>query len=84
MQPLTQKQLLHAKQHWPQAVSTALWPYALCSATYLNKVMPTLKGGQSKLKLFSGILVGSIMKVCTPCSALCLHFKMHWQLAILS
>ncbi len=27
-----QKQLLHAKQCWPQAVSTALWPYALRSA----------------------------------------------------
>jgi hypothetical protein len=25
------KQLLHAKQCWPQVVSTALWPYALCS-----------------------------------------------------
>ncbi len=50
-----QNQLLHAKQCWPQAVSTALWPYALCSAAYLNNVLPTLEGGQSKLELFSGI-----------------------------
>ncbi len=49
------KQLLHAKQCWPQAVSTALWPYALRSAAYLNNVLPTLKDGQSKLELFSGI-----------------------------
>ena len=57
------KQLLHAKQRWPQAVSTALWPYALRSAAYLNNVLPTLEGGQSKLELFSGIRVGSNMKV---------------------
>ncbi len=30
------KQLLHAKQSWPQAVSTALWPYALRSAAHLS------------------------------------------------
>jgi hypothetical protein len=30
-----QKQLLHAKQRWPQGVSIALWPYALRSAAYL-------------------------------------------------
>jgi hypothetical protein len=57
------KQLLHAKQCWPQAVSTALLPYALCSAAYLNNVLPTLEGGQSKLEFFSGIWVGSNMKV---------------------
>jgi hypothetical protein len=51
------------KQRWPQAVSTALWPYALRSAAYLNNVLPTLVGGQSKWELFSGIRVGSNMKV---------------------
>jgi hypothetical protein len=56
------KQLLHAKQRWPQAVSTALWPYALRSAAYLNNVLPTLEDGQSKLELFSGIRVGSSLK----------------------
>ncbi len=47
------KQLRHACQHWPQAVSTALWPYALRHAAYLDNVLLTLEGGQSKLKLFS-------------------------------
>jgi hypothetical protein len=44
-----QKQLLHAKQRWPQAVSIALWPYALHSAAYLHKVLPALDEGQSLL-----------------------------------
>ena len=57
-----QKQLLHTKQRWPQGVSTALWPYALRSATHLHNVLPTLKEGQSRLELFSGIKVGSNMK----------------------
>jgi hypothetical protein len=56
------KQLLHAHQRWPQAVSTALWPYALCHAAYLNNVLPTLAEGQSKLELFSSIKVGSNMR----------------------
>ncbi len=50
-----QKQLFHAKQHWPQAVSIALWPYALRSAAYLHNVLPALDKGQSRLELFSGI-----------------------------
>jgi hypothetical protein len=58
----TQKQLLHAKQRWPQAVSTALWPYALRSAAHLHNVLPTLEEAQSRLELFSGIKVGSSMR----------------------
>ncbi len=57
-----QKQLLHAKQHWPQAVSTALWPYAFRSAAHLHNMLPTLEEGQSRLELFSGIKVGSSMR----------------------
>jgi hypothetical protein len=36
------KQLLHACQHWPQAVSMAPGPYVLCHAAYLDNVLPTL------------------------------------------
>jgi hypothetical protein len=54
-----QKQLLHAHQRWPQAVSTALWPYALCHTAHLNNVLPTLPNGQSRLELFSSINAGS-------------------------
>jgi hypothetical protein len=47
------KQLL---QRWPQAVSMALWPYALCHAAYLDNVLLTLEGGQLKqFKFFSSI-----------------------------
>jgi hypothetical protein len=49
------KQLLHACQRWPQAVSTALWLYALCHIAYLDNVLLTLEGEQSKLELFSSI-----------------------------
>ena len=49
------KQLLHACQRWPQAVSMAIWPYALRHAAYLDNVITTLEGGQSKLELFSSI-----------------------------
>ena len=58
----TRKQLLLAKQHWPQVVSIALWPYALRSAAYLHNVLPSLDEGQSQLELFSGIKAGSNMK----------------------
>jgi hypothetical protein len=57
-----QKQLLHARQCWPQAVSTALWPYALRHAAYLSNLLPTLPDGQSRLELFSSIKVGSNMR----------------------
>jgi hypothetical protein len=56
------KQLLHTRQCWPQAVSTALWPYALRHAAHLSNVLPTGKDGKSKLKLFSRIKVGSNMR----------------------
>ncbi len=77
-----QKQLLHAKQRWPQAVS-ALWPYALCSAAYLHNVLPALDECQSRLELFSGIQVGSNLKN-LHMGALFLHFRMHSRQAISS
>ncbi len=49
------KQLCHARQHWPQAVSIALWSYALCYAAHLHNVLPVLKDGRSRLELFSSI-----------------------------
>jgi hypothetical protein len=40
------KQLLHARQRWPQAVSIALWPYALRYAAHLHNGLPVLKDGR--------------------------------------
>ncbi len=39
----TWEQLLYAHQHWPQAVSIALWPYDLQYATHLRNIFPALK-----------------------------------------
>ncbi len=58
----TRKQLLHACQRWPQAVSTALWPYALRHTAYLGNILLTLPDGQSRLELFSSIKVGTNMR----------------------
>jgi hypothetical protein len=74
------KQLLHARQQWPQAMSTALWPYALCHAAYLSNVLPTHKDGQSQLELFSGIRVGSNMRFLHTFD--CPVFALHNSLAL--
>jgi hypothetical protein len=58
----TQKQQLHARACWPEAVHFALWPYALQSAAYLLNNLPVLEDGTSRLELFSSIQVGSNMK----------------------
>jgi hypothetical protein len=55
------KQLLHARQRWPAAVHTALWPYALRNAALMHNNPPTLKDGTSRLELFSSIRVGAKM-----------------------
>ncbi len=56
------KQLLHARQCWPEAVHVSLWPYALRSAALLHNALPVLEDGTSRLELFSSIRVGANMK----------------------
>jgi hypothetical protein len=55
-------QLLHTRQRWPQVVSIAFWPYALCYTAHLHNVLPVLKDGRSRLEMFSSIQVGLSMK----------------------
>jgi hypothetical protein len=55
------KQILHARQCWPAAVHTALWPYALRNAALLHNTLPTLEDGSSRLELFSSVRVGAKM-----------------------
>jgi hypothetical protein len=50
-----QKQLLHAHQCWPQAVSIALWPYALRYAAHLQNILSVLEDGRARLEMFSSI-----------------------------
>jgi hypothetical protein len=50
-----QKQLLHARTRWQEAVHFALWPYALQNAAYLHNNLPVLEDGTSRLELFHSI-----------------------------
>jgi hypothetical protein len=43
------KQLLHARQRWPAAVHSALWPYALRNAALMHNNLPMLEDGTSRL-----------------------------------
>ena len=56
------KQLLHARQRWPDAVHLSLWPYALRSACLLHNTLPVMQDGSSRLEIFSGIRVGMRMR----------------------
>ncbi len=57
-----QKQLLHVRACWPEAVHFALWPYALRNAAYLHNNLPVLEDCTSRLELFSSIRVGSNLR----------------------
>jgi hypothetical protein len=76
-----QKQLLHARQQWPAAVHTALWPYALRNAALMHNILPTLEDGSSRLELFSSIQVGSKMAHNHTLPAQSSHCKTNLQLA---
>jgi hypothetical protein len=54
--------LLHAEHHWPEATSTSLWPYALCTACTVFNDAPTLKGkhkDDTPLELFTGTRISA-------------------------
>jgi hypothetical protein len=49
--------LLHAEHHWPDAMCTSLWPYAMRTAWQVFNDAPTLKGNQKDKtpeEVFSG------------------------------
>jgi hypothetical protein len=53
-----QTMLLRVEHHWPEATSTSLWPYALCTASQVFNNAPTLKGDQKDKmppELFTGM-----------------------------
>jgi hypothetical protein len=50
--------LIHAEHHWPEAVSTSMWPYAMRNACYIFTDARTLKGPHkdwTSSEIFSGI-----------------------------
>ena len=59
LQDQAQKQLLHAKSHWPKVIHLALWPFVLRNAVHLHNTLPTQDWNWSLLKQFSSINVGA-------------------------
>jgi hypothetical protein len=54
--------LIHAEHHWPDAVNTSLWPYAMRNACHIFNDSPTLKGphkDRTPSEVFSGISIAA-------------------------
>ena len=56
LQELARAMLLHANKHWPTAVSTNLWPYAVWMACDAMNEVLNLRGADSRspLQVFAG------------------------------
>ena len=46
--------MMHQAQHWPEAFSEDLWPFAVDQAVYLWNNMPRQRSGLTPLELFTG------------------------------
>jgi hypothetical protein len=59
LQELARTMILHARQRWPSAITTNLWPYALRMANEVSNITPILIGRDhvSPLELFSQVEV---------------------------
>jgi hypothetical protein len=58
----TRMMLLHAQHHWPDAVSTSLWPYAMRTASHVFNDAPTLKEDhkdKTPRELFTGMKISA-------------------------
>jgi hypothetical protein len=54
--------LIHAEHHWPDAVNTSLWPYAMGNACHIFNDAPALKGthkNRTPSEVFSGINIAA-------------------------
>ncbi len=58
--------LLHATAHWPAAVSTYLWPYALRTANDVLVSAPRRKDGKSAMEIFCKTAVSLKVKKFCP------------------
>jgi hypothetical protein len=54
LQEKARTNMLHAKQRWPSAISTNLWPYALRLANDVHQATPQKGTGISPLERFTG------------------------------
>jgi hypothetical protein len=53
---------MHAQHHWPDAVSTSLWPYAMCTASHVFNDAPTLQGNnkdKTPREIFTGVKISA-------------------------
>jgi hypothetical protein len=59
LQELARTMLLHARQRWPTAITTNLWPFAIRMANDISNLTPILRGDDhvSPLELFSQVEV---------------------------
>lgn len=53
LQEAARAMLIHAKRHWPDAITTNLWPYALRSANHVHNYTISLKHQQLPIHMFS-------------------------------
>jgi hypothetical protein len=53
LQDRTRTMIVHAKHHWPDAITSNLWPYALRLANEGSRCVPVFEG-QTPLQLFTG------------------------------
>jgi hypothetical protein len=59
----TRTMLLHAQHHWPDAVATSLWPYAMRTASHVLNDAPTLQGNHKdktpSREIFTGVKISA-------------------------
>lgn len=49
LQEAARAALIHAKRRWPSAITTNLWPYALCTANHVHNCVVSSKTGKIPL-----------------------------------
>jgi hypothetical protein len=62
LQELARTMLLHAKQRWPNAVTSNLWPYAMRMANDVSNFSPGIIDGISPLEKFGQVAVSPRVK----------------------
>jgi hypothetical protein len=58
----TRTMMLHAQHHWPDAVATSLWPYAMRTASHVFNDAPTLQGDhkdRTPREIFTGVQISA-------------------------
>jgi hypothetical protein len=62
LQDAARTMMLHAQRHWPSAITTNLWPYAINMAADVHNNLPSVGQEATPLELFSGSKVNPSMR----------------------